>query len=392
MDVRTKVVQLIPGLIVGDLGGGLELYSIRLAQALDPSQFQVQVVNLWRFNRSIEQKWEAELRSSGIEVHYGAPFDSRMSLSVYMAWHRLRSQLALLKPDIVHAHGEYAGIVGMALRLTSVRTRLIRTCHTTLEFPRHPSLRLVTSALYPLLASAQVGVSANIVTGLERQKLVQIRRQPVWLIPNGIDLERTLSQRTEANLREELGLSPNALLFGLVGRLTEQKGIPDALQAFAQLRSQLPNALLVIVGSGYGAKPQVLQAQATALGLDQSVLWLGAREDVINIIASLDVLVSSSLWEGLPTVILEAMALGTPVVATDIPGTRDLIIHEQTGLLVPPRQPSALAQAMVRLACDRDLAARLAAAARTRATQFTVESAARQYEQLYRLLMSRNSE
>lgn len=392
MDVRTKVVQLIPGLIVGDLGGGLELYSIRLAQALDPSQFQVQVVNLWRFNRSIEQKWEAELRSSGIEVHYGAPFDSRMLRSVYMAWHRLRSLFAVLKPDIVHAHGEYAGIVGMALRLTSARMRLIRTCQTTLEFPRHPSLRFVTSALYSLLVSAQVGVSADIVTSLERQTLVRLRRQPVWLIHNGIDLERTLSQRTGTNLRAELGLAPDALLFGLVGRLTEQKGIPDALQAFAQLRSQLPHALLVIVGSGYGAKPQVLQAQATALGLDQSVFWLGARADVINIIASFDVLVSSSLWEGLPTVILEAMALGTPVVATDIPGTRDLIIHEQTGLLVPPRQPSALAQAMVRLACDRDLAARLAAAARTRATQFTVESAARQYEQLYRLLMSRNSE
>ncbi len=388
MDKRITVAQLIPGLIVGDLGGGLELYSIRLAQAIDKNQFRVQMVNLWRFDRPIERQWEAELRETGIDVYYGPPFGQRMQQSVVQAWHCLRLQLQSLQPDIIHAHGEYAGIVGMALSLTTHRPRLIRTCHTLLEFPRHPPLRFVTAALYPLLAAAQVGVSTAIVDNLRSNPLARFARRPVWLINNGIDLQRVLKRRTRANLRQELGLSADIPLFGLVGRLTEQKGIPYALQAFALLRKRIPAAVFVIVGTGYGEKPQALQAQAAALELERSVYWLGARADAIDIIASLDVLVSASLWEGLPTVILEAMAVGTPVAATDIPGTRELIIHEQTGLLAPPRDPAALAIAMERLIRDHGLAQRLVIAARKHVTQFTINHAARRYEHLYHLLMS----
>lgn len=387
MEQRITVTQLIPGLLTGDLGGGLELYSIRLAQALDKTQFRVQIANLWFFDRPIERQWEAELRETGIEVYYGAPFGPSMNQSVIRAWRSLRPQLQRLRPDILHAHGEYAGIVGMALRLTTHRPRLIRTCHTTLEFPNHRYLQLATAALYPLLTTVQVGVSTAIVDDLRRHPLTRFVRRPVWLINNGIDLKRVLQHRTSTNLRQELGLAADVPLFGLVGRLTEQKGIPYALQALVKVREQMPAAVLVIVGTGYGMKPRALQAQAAALKLDRAVYWLGARSDALDIIASLDVLVSSSLWEGLPTVILEAMALGTPVVATDIPGTRELIVHEQTGLLAPPRDPAALAQAMVRLASDRALAQRLVTAAREHASRFTIDCAARQYEQLYRFLM-----
>jgi glycosyltransferase involved in cell wall biosynthesis len=221
-----------------------------------------------------------------------------------------------------------------------------------------------------------------------RHFLVRLTRQPIWFINNGIDLDRVLRQRTGASIRRELGLSADIPLFGLVGRLTEQKGIPDALQAFALVRKRLPQAVMVVVGDGYGEKPRLLKAQATELDLTQSVFWLGARPDAIDIIADLDVLVSASLWEGLPTVILEAMALGTPVVATDIPGTNELILHEQTGLLVPPRNPPALAQAMERLINDRNLAQQLVVAARERVAQFSIASAVKQYEHLYCRLMS----
>ncbi len=389
MDTRIHVMQLIPGLIVGDLGGGLELYSIRLAQALDQTRFRVSVANLWRFDRPIEQEWEAELRASGIEVVYGAPFEQRMARSVLQAWRGLRRHCQSLRPDIIHAHGEYAGIVGMALAIG--RARLIRTCHTTIEFPRHPPIRHIVNTLYPILATAQVGVSAAVTADLHHHPLTRLMHRPIYQINNGIDLQRVLRQRTGANLRQELRLAPDVILFGVVGRLTEQKGIPDALHALAHTRKRLPQAVLVIAGAGYGDKPQALFEQAAHLKLNQHVYWLGARSDAIDIIASLDVLVSSSLWEGLPTVILEAMAVGTPVVATDIPGTRELIQHERTGLLVPPRQHEALAQAMERLARDRTLAQQLAMAARERVEQFTIERAVRQYEDLYQQVLRTNN-
>lgn len=390
MDGRISVVQLIPGLIVGDLGGGLELYSIRLAQALDRRLFRVQMVCLWRFDRPVEQQWEAELRHDGIEVHYGPPYNPRMTHAVVQSLTDLRALIKRLRPDIIHAHGEYAGVIGMGLRLTNRSIPLIRTCHTTCEFPNHPPLRLATAMLYPFLATVQVGVSSVIVDNLRRHPLVRITRQPIWAINNGIDIERIIQQRRGTNIRQELGLHPNIPLFGLVGRLTEQKGIPDALRAFALVREHLPHAVLIIVGDGYGEKPQRLKEQAAALGLSQAVFWLGARPDAIDIIASLDVLLSASLWEGLPTVILEAMAVGTPVVATDIPGTRELVLHEQTGLLAPPQNPPALAQAMIRVISNPGLAQLLATSARERAAQFSITAAARQYERLYRSLIPQN--
>ncbi len=389
MNARVSVVQLIPGLIVGDLGGGLELYSIRLAQTLDKALFRVQMVCLWRFNRPIEDRWESELRSEGIDVYYGAPFKQQITTSVLRTLASLAPLMQRLQPDIIHAHGEYAGVVGIGLRLKTQSPRLIRTCHTTVEFPNHPPLRFATSALYPLVATAQVGVSSAIVAHLRRHFLVRLTQQPIWLIHNGIDLDRVLRQRTNASIRRELGLPADIPLFGLVGRLTEQKGIPDALEAFALVRKRLPQAIMVVVGDGYGEKPRLLKARAAELNLTQSVFWLGARPDAIDIIADLDVLVSASLWEGLPTVILEAMALGIPVVATDIPGTNELILHEQTGLLVPPRNPSALAQAMERLINDKKLAQQLAIAAHERVEQFSIASAAKQYEHLYCRLMNK---
>ncbi|RMD74571.1 MAG: glycosyltransferase [Chloroflexi bacterium] len=389
MQKPITVVQIIPGLIVGDLGGGLELYAIRLAQALDKTRFHVYVATLWRFQRPVEQQWEQELRTEGIHVLYGASFQSHMLRALLAAGHSLWPLIRQIRPAIIHSHGEYAGIVGMALTQLHYHPPLIRTCHTTLEFPRHAAIRYITNALYPLFARAQVGVSSAVTDQLRHHPLAKMRRHPILYISNGIDLHRIKTRRNNSDLRQELHLDCATPIIGVVGRLTPQKGIPNVLQAFAQLRLHWPTARLIIVGTGYGQKPQMYQHLAHTLGISEYVHWLGARTDAIEIIAHLDVLVSSSLWEGLPTVILEAMALGTPVVATDIAGTRELIKHEHTGLLVPPQQPAALAAAIDRLLRDRTLAQQLAAAACHQVEQFSITQAARQYERLYLEISSR---
>lgn len=388
MKQKMIVVQLIPGLIVGDLGGGLELFAIRLAQVLDKTLFRVYIATLWQFQRPVEQQWERELRAEGIDVIYGAPFHPSMPQALFTSLYRLRLLIHQIRPAIINAHGEYAGIIGMALRYLSCRPHLIRTCHTTLEFPRHAPIRYITNAFYPLITSAQVGVSRDITEQLQQHPFSKVKQIPIQYISNGIDLDRINAQRTGANLRYELKLDLETPLIGVVGRLTPQKGIPVALQAFAHLHKHWPTARFVIVGTGYGNKPQIYQSLAQSLGISDYVYWLGARTDTIDIIASLDVLVSSSLWEGLPTVILEAMALGTPVVATNIAGTRDLIKHEQTGLLVPSQHPEALSHAIQQLLRDRVLAHRLAATARRQVEQFTIDHIARQYERLYLSLRS----
>lgn len=389
MKQKMIVVQLIPGLIVGDLGGGLELFAIRLAQALDKTLFRVYIATLWQFQRPVEQQWERELRTEGIDVIYGAPFHPSLPWALLTSLHRLRWLIPQIRPSIINSHGEYAGIIGMALRYLSCHPYLIRTCHTTLEFPNHAPIRYITNTLYPLITSAQVGVSRHITEQLRQHPFSKVRQLPIQYISNGIDLDRLNAQRTGTNLRYELKLDPAMPLVGVVGRLTPQKGIPVALQAFAHLHKHWPTARLVIVGTGYGNKPQIYQRFSQSLGISDYVYWLGARTDTIDIIASLDVLVSSSLWEGLPTVILEAMALGIPVVATNIAGTRDLVKHEQTGLLVPPEHPEALSLAIQQLLSDRVFAHRLAEAARRQVEQFTIAQIACQYEQLYLSLRSK---
>jgi glycosyltransferase involved in cell wall biosynthesis len=177
-------------------------------------------------------------------------------------------------------------------------------------------------------------------------------------------------------MRAALDIPPHAPLFGTVARLTQQKGLPYLLEAMCRVRIALQDARLVVVGMG--DRMLELQARISELGLDDCVRLLGSRTDVADIVASLDVFVLPSLWEGLPTVILEAMALGMPVVATDIPGTRELVFDGRTGLLAPPRDPAKLADAMVRQYWDRERAQAMASAARRHAALFSIQSAAKQ--------------
>lgn len=124
------------------------------------------------------------------------------------------------------------------------------------------------------------------------------------------------------------------------------------------------------------------------LGLDQRVYFLGSRSDVMQIMPHLDMVVSSSLWEGLPTVLLEAMALRVPVVATDVSGSREIVISDETGLLVPPRSPAHLAEAILKV-LDHPLEARqMADRAHRVAAQYTIQNAVISYAEIYRQLNS----
>jgi glycosyltransferase involved in cell wall biosynthesis len=190
-----------------------------------------------------------------------------------------------------------------------------------------------------------------------------------------------LAQRTDRDMRAVLGVPKDAPLFGIVGRLSDQKGMPYLIEAMRGIRAALPDARLLIIGNG--EKAAELRALVAELGLEDCIAFLGPRTDAIDIIAGLDVIVSSSLWEGLPTVIMEAMLLGTPVVATDIAGSRDLVIAGETGLLVPAGDSVALARAAIRQYSERAQAQTMAATARRHIEQFTIREVARAYGALY---------
>jgi glycosyltransferase involved in cell wall biosynthesis len=176
-------------------------------------------------------------------------------------------------------------------------------------------------------------------------------------------------------------------LLGLVARLHRQKGLGDLLAAVAWVRERVPDVRLLLIGEG--ELRDELEAQARALGLSGAVIFAGIRTDVAEIVAALDIFVLPSLWEGTSNAVLEAMAAGLPIVATAVGGTPEVVVDGVTGLLVPPRDPSALAGALVTLLQDADLRHRMGRAGRERVKQyFSLERMVRRTEALYEELLS----
>jgi L-malate glycosyltransferase len=184
---------------------------------------------------------------------------------------------------------------------------------------------------------------------------------PGWkvrVIPSGIDYSPFEKVKDRNYLRRELNFSGNHFLAGIVAYLADHKGHKYLIKAMEFLREKAPAVKLIIVGEG------PLQIELTRLAretqVDDMVFFMGFREDIPRILASLDLFVLSSYKEGLGSSILDAMASRLPVVATQAGGIPEVVIHEETGLLVPPRNPQSLAEAILRLYQDRELARNLA--------------------------------
>jgi glycosyltransferase involved in cell wall biosynthesis len=187
-----------------------------------------------------------------------------------------------------------------------------------------------------------------------------------------------------AKARALLGMPGSGPTVGAVGRLVEQKGHRFLLRAMAVVLRAHPAGQLVIIGEG--PLQARLEAEASLLGIADSVRFLGARPDVERLLPALDVLVSASLWEGLSIVILEALAAGVPVVATDVSGSREALTDGlgTCGLIVRPGDAEGLARAVLALLDDGDLRESLRVAGLARVRQFDIAIASRQYAALYR--------
>ena len=170
-----------------------------------------------------------------------------------------------------------------------------------------------------------------------------LSREKLTVIPNGVDLATFSVEADEAaRLRGELGLTCDQFAWLAVGRLREQKDYPTLLNAFQQLGDTSGRLLI----AGRGPLQGQLQQLTDRLGMARQVTFLGVREDIPALLAAADGFVLSSAWEGMPNVVMEALAAARPVVATRVGGVTELVEQDQSGLLVPPRDPSALSQAM----------------------------------------------
>jgi glycosyltransferase involved in cell wall biosynthesis len=270
-----------------------------------------------------------------------------------------------LRPDIVHTHTAKAGTLGrLAARLAGV-PRSVHTFHGhVLEGYFSPA----ATSFFLRIERALARGTDRIITVSPRLRLALLamqigRPEQVEVVPLGLDLDRFLRMPTgQGDLRPSLRVPAGAPLLGIVGRLVPIKDHPTLLQALTLLPDgdQAPHLLVV----GDGERREELQQLAHRLGLGSRVHFLGWRDDLETILSGLDVVICTSKNEGTPVALIEAMAAGVPVLSTDVGGVGDLVTHGETGWLVPPADPSALARGIERLLRDPALRRRLAAGAR----------------------------
>ncbi len=227
------------------------------------------------------------------------------------------------------------------------------------------------------------------VAGAVRDQVHAVEGCPlekIVVIPNGIDIDALPSGPSLNGHRPWVGVNDDDKVLGTITRLVWKRGHEELLQASALVRHAVPSAKLVIVGDG-PLRPS-LEDQVQRLGLDGGVRFLGAVPNAARLLPRFDVFVLSSVLEGMSNALLEAMAAARPVVATRVGGNPELVIDGETGLLVPPKDPRALAEAVVRLMRDPDLAGRLGQAARRRVeSAFTLTAMVARLERLYEELL-----
>ena len=288
----------------------------------------------------------------------------------------IRHCLQIHSIDLVHTHGYKANFYGyLAARGKGVPA--VATYH--LDWPdRGLALRLYH--LFDRLVVRRFGkiaaVSEAVARSLRRSGVPSAK---IVTIDNGIDLSPFAQARPI--LQEEISERPDALI-GLVGRLTPQKGCEYFLRAAQRVLIDFPRTLFVLVGEGPDRRK--LEELVRDLNIAERVIFAGHREDMPGVYASLDILVLPSINEGLPMTLIEAMAAARPVIATPVGAIPKLIIPEQTGLLVNPRDPVGLAAALGRLISNPDLRHRLGRDGQAWVMRrFSAEAMAQQYAEIY---------
>ena len=212
-----------------------------------------------------------------------------------------------------------------------------------------------------------------------------IPAQKVTRIYNGIEIEHYSPQKdngSKERIRSEFNAGEDTLLVGAIGRLVWQKGFDYLIRAIPNILETSPRTRLLLVGQG--PLREELEELAKNLKLDEHVIFTGFRSDIREILSAIDVLVVPSLLEGFPIITLEGMAMAKPIIATEIDGITEQIVDGVSGILVPPRNSNALADAIIRLARDKALAQNLGREARKRVEEeFTVEKMIAETEKVY---------
>jgi L-malate glycosyltransferase len=360
--------------------GGTELNAVRTAERLDRQRFDLSVVCIRPDGPLL-----ARYRAAGIPV-FPLPMRSMMGPAAVRQAVRLVRHLKSQRVEVVHSHDAYTSVYAtMCAKLAGIPGVIAsrRSWHS-------PHLRgriLRANRLAYRFADRVVGNSPSVSRLIESEGVPASR---VITIPNFLDPQSFTPMPPDRRraMLDDLGVPPEAFVVGIVARLADVKDQPTLVRAVAQLRETIPNLHCVLVGDG--PERGRIEALIATLELGRSVHLAGERPQIPNLHGLFDVSVLCSLDEAFPNSVLEAMAASRPVVATRVGGIPDAVRDGETGLLVPPADPDALAAAIHRLFDDAELRERFGRAGNLAAREgYGMSTVLQQVEALYTELSGR---
>lgn len=313
------------------------------------------------------------LEEAGVPV---TALDAPREWDLRWAW-RVRRLVTREGIDVVHAHSPYvAAVARVALRTLprSARPAFVYTEHN--EWPRHARATRLANRATIALDDHDVAVSSDVQASMPPSV-----RSHVEVLVHGIDVDGVAAAARERHaVRSELGVDTHEVVVGIVANFRPEKAYDDWLQAAALVPASLP---VRFVSVGQGPLEEEMRQRARSMGLDGRVTLLGYRDDAVRVMAGFDLFTLASVHEGLPVALMDALALGIPVVATTAGGIPEAITDGVEGRLVPPRRPDLLAEAIAELVADPGRRRTLGRAAAVRAADFDVRRSTARLEAIY---------
>jgi glycosyltransferase involved in cell wall biosynthesis len=355
-------------------GGGPDKTALLIAEKANSEKFNV-ILMYMRGADDTEFQIGNWARERGLTIHEVLE-RGKLNFSNLQEIHRLIKKYDI---DVLHARDYKTAVVAYILSYFNPRLKLVFTAHLWIE----DDLKMKIYTWLNILALHRFH-RIIAVSGALRQFMLKRHVNPhkITVLHNAIDVETWDPAKVNSTVREEFNIPVTSKIVGVVGRVRDEKDIPTTLKVAKAVLTTRPDTYFLIVGDG--PTKEESEQQAREMGLANNVLFLGFRKDTINVYAGLDVFASTSLTEGTPNTVLEAFAMGVPVIYTDVGGVAEIVQNGETGLLFQPGDVEGISQAVLSFLDDEEKAKTFGQRGREAAcTKFSFQHRLRNVEKIY---------
>jgi glycosyltransferase involved in cell wall biosynthesis len=370
-----KVLHIISKLPIG----GVENQLLLVLKNYDREKFQP-------FVCSLSEKGEIgqEIEKIGIKVFALNKLKHTFDYSI------IKDICDIIKREriqIVRTHQYHANFYGRIAAKKSKVPCIVASVHNVYTRDKKLHRRIINRFL-ARFTDKIIAVSEEVK--MDILKYDRISEDKVQVIYNGVDLNAFNESFDKEQIKSKLGINPNVPVIGTVGRLTEQKGHIYLLQAILKLKHKFPDIKVLIVGDG--PLMDELKSYTSSSGLSNNVIFTGFRRDIPALLSIMDIFVFPSLWEGLPNALIEAMASGKAIIASNLPQIKEVLDSDGLGILVPPKDSDSISQSINFLLKNEKIVKKMGNLAKNMAcTRFNIENTVKIYEKMFEKILIENN-